>query len=57
MKGLKKGFTLLELIVVISVIGVLGTFGYSKFTEVMLETKSSQLGQQLKKIEIGLTKY
>lgn len=57
MKGLKKGFTLLELIVVISVIGVLGTFGYSKFTEVMMETKSSQLGQQLKKIEIGLTKY
>ena len=46
MKGLKKGFTLLELIVVISVIGVLGTFGYSKFTEVMMVTKSSQLGQQ-----------
>lgn len=57
MKGLKKGFTLLELIVVIAVIGVLGTFGYSKFTEVMMETKSAQLGQQLKKIEIGLSKY
>lgn len=57
MRKLKSGFSLLELIVVISVIGVLGTLGYGKFTEVMMETKSTQLGQQLKKIEIGLSKY
>ena len=51
MKGLKKGFTLLELIVVIAVIGVLGTFGYSKFTDIMESTKAGQYLDAMKKAE------
>lgn len=57
MKKLKKGFSLLELIVVLTVIGIIGTFGYSKFTEVMMEAKSEQLSNQLNKIEVGLNQY
>ena len=51
MKGLKKGFTLLELIVVISVIGVLGTFGYSKFAEIREDSKAGQYLDAIKKAE------
>lgn len=57
MKRLRKAFSLLELIVVLTVIGVIATFGYSKFTEVMMESKATQLANQLNKIEVGLNNY
>jgi len=54
---LRSGFSLLELIVVLTVIGIIGTFSYSKFTEIMMESKSEQLATQLNKVEVALNKY
>lgn len=54
---LRSGFSLLELIVVLTVIGIIGTFSYNKFTEIMMEAKSEQLATQLNKVEVALNKY
>lgn len=57
MKKIKGAFSLLELIVVLTVMGIIATFGYQKFTEVMMESKATQLASQLNKIEVGLNNY
>ena len=48
---LRKGFTLIELIIVISVIGVLGTEGYKQFSKVMMEAKAQKIASSLKMIK------
>lgn len=53
---IKKGFSLLELIVVLTVIGVLSTLGYKKYSEVMENSKASQFADALKKAEMANSK-
>lgn len=53
---MKKGFTLLELIVVIIIIGVLGTLGFTQYMRVVEKGRSAEakdiLGQ-IRKAQIG----
>jgi type IV pilus assembly protein PilE len=39
---MKKGFTLLELIVVIIIIGILGTIGFTQYTKVVEKGRSAE---------------
>lgn len=53
---IKKGFSLLELIVVLTVIGVISTFGYKKYSEIMEDSKATQFADALKKAEMANSK-
>lgn len=52
----KKGFSLLELIVVLTVMGILATLGYKKYSDIMEESKATQLLDALKKAEMANSK-
>lgn len=52
----RKGFSLLELIVVLTVIGILGTLGYKKYSEVMENSKAEQFLDAFKKAEMANSK-
>src|SRR3972149_8548183 len=54
---LTAGFTLVELLVVLSVIGILASIGVASYTRVRARARDSQRKQDLKAIQTGLEQY
>ena len=50
---MKKGFTLLELIVVIIIIGILGTLGFSQYTRMIERSRGAEARSVLGAIRTG----
>jgi len=53
----KRGFTVIELIAVIAIIGILATIGYPFIAKAMAKAKAAQLASQLRELRVGLAKY
>jgi len=54
---MKKGFTLIELIITISVIGVLAAIALPRFTDVTKDAKVAQIQANKKNLETALAMY
>lgn len=52
----KKGFTLLELVVILAAIGILSTLGYKKYTDVMEDSKAASFRDYIGKAEVAYAK-
>jgi prepilin-type N-terminal cleavage/methylation domain-containing protein len=57
MKKMRSGFTMIELLGVLAIIGIIATLGYPFIAKAMAKTKAAQLESQLKQIHVGLAKY
>lgn len=53
----KKGFTLLELLVVIGIIGVLATIGFSSFSTAQKKARDAKIKGDMQAIQNGLEQY
>ncbi|MDD4894771.1 MAG: prepilin-type N-terminal cleavage/methylation domain-containing protein [Candidatus Omnitrophica bacterium] len=54
---MKKGFTLLELIVVIIIIGILGTLGFTQYTKVLEKGRTAEAKAVLGQMRTAFTAY
>ena len=57
MKLNQKGFTLIELVIVLAVIGILSTFMVPKFTSIQDRAKEQSLKMVVKSIQVALETY
>jgi prepilin-type N-terminal cleavage/methylation domain-containing protein len=57
MKRLKSGFTLVELLMVIAVIGVMAGFGFSKYPGVQKSSRDTNRRSDLKQYQTSLENY
>ncbi len=53
----KKGFTLIELMVVIALVAVLTSIGFAAFNGIQSKTRDSKRKQDLKQLSIALELY
>ena len=53
----KKGFTLVELLVTMTIIAILSTIGYSMYRNAQMTARDSRRKQDFKSLEIGLELY
>jgi prepilin-type N-terminal cleavage/methylation domain-containing protein len=53
----KQGFSLVELLLVITIMGILGTIGYQFGAKAMAKARAADLESQLQQIKVGLAKY
>lgn len=54
---MKKGFTLVEMLAIIVILGVLGTIGVATFNNTQNKAKQKLYQEQLNNIEIALRRY
>ena len=54
---MKKGFTLVEMLAIIVILGVLGTIGVVTFNNTQNKSKQKLYAEQLNNIEIALRRY
>jgi prepilin-type N-terminal cleavage/methylation domain-containing protein len=52
---MRKGFTIIELIIVIMIIGILSTIGYKNYVEVTLSSKAAAVASDIDKIKTAIS--
>jgi prepilin-type N-terminal cleavage/methylation domain-containing protein len=54
---MKKGFTIIELLISISIIGILASLGYKSYTSAITSANATSIQSQLDQIKSGLANY
>lgn len=56
-KGLPKGFTLIELMIAVAIIGILAGIAYPAYLKYIIEARRSEAQSEMLKIQLALEKY
>ena len=54
---IKQGFTIIELLISIMIIGILGGIGYKQYTKAIMKANATATLSQLQQLEAGMAKY
>ena len=53
----KKGFTLVEILVVLVIVGILASFGYPAYKDYVLEAQRQEAVQAIQEVQITIAEY